>query len=143
MNEWRLAVGVDLVHTARVQRLLEGAPDALEEVLTARERAYCVWRRRFHEHVAVRFAAKEAVLKALGSGLAAGMRWTDVEVTKEPGGRPGVRLHGEVAAAARRRGVQSLELSLSHSDGLAIAHAVAVLGPADGYQRGRPALTAA
>ena len=143
MEELRVAVGVDLVHVGRVQRLLEASPDALDTLLTAGEQAYCSGRRRHHEHVAARFAAKEAVLKALGTGLAARMRWTDVEVAKEAGGRPCVRLHGEVAAAARRRGVRSVELSLSHSDGLAIAHVVAVLGPADGYQRSRPALTAA
>jgi holo-[acyl-carrier protein] synthase len=79
----------------------------------------------------VRFAAKEAVLKAVGTGLRRRMRWTDVEVVREPTGRPTVRLHGEVAAAAHRLGVRSIEVSLSHAAGIAIAHVTAVCGGGD------------
>ena|SRR5688572_26137155 len=129
MTEMRLRVGVDLVPIPRVVRLLASAPDVLETLLTERERTYCAGRRRFHEHVAARFAAKEAVLKALGTGVTAGVRWTEIEVTKELSGRPGIRLHGAAAELAQRAGVHSIELSISHSDGLALAHAVALFDP--------------
>jgi holo-[acyl-carrier protein] synthase len=80
--------------------------------------------------MAARFAAKEAVLKAFGTGLGQRMRWTDVEIVNELTGRPRVHLHGEVAAWARRRGMTDpdtfLDVSLSHTDGLAVAQAVAV-----------------
>ena len=87
---------------------------------------YCRARGKCYEHMAARFAAKEAVLKALGTGLVTGMRWTDVEVVNEEGGRPHVKLAGAVAAFAERLGVQQLEVSLSHTSGLALAQALAL-----------------
>jgi holo-[acyl-carrier protein] synthase len=117
-------VGVDLVDVQRVARAWT-RPGAPTHLLTAAERAYCRARPRTNEHVAARFAAKEAVLKALGTGLAAGMRWTDVEIVNDRAGRPRVRLHGEAARRAERRGVLGIEVSLSHTAGLALAHAVA------------------
>ena len=119
-------VGVDLVAVDRMARLLTANPAACATLLTPRELAACDGRRRRDEHVAARFAAKEAVLKALGTGLGRRMRWTDVEVLRRRGGRPAVDLHGEVAALARRRGLASLDISLTHTAGLALAHAVAV-----------------
>ena len=76
--------------------------------------------------VAGRFAGKEAVLKAFGTGLRQRMRWTDVEIVSGSAGRPEVHLHGEVAEQARRRGLVELDLSISHAEGLAVAQAVAV-----------------
>jgi holo-[acyl-carrier protein] synthase len=104
-------------------------PGALDELFTPSEIAYCATKRRRHEHLAGRFAAKEAVLKALGGGLRRSMRWTDVEIVRSVTGRPLVRLHGAVDSAARRFGVVELDVSLSHSEGLAIASAVAVRKP--------------
>jgi holo-[acyl-carrier protein] synthase len=126
-------VGVDLVAVEHMARVLTANPTACETLLTAGEQAACNGRRRRDEHVAARFAAKEAVLKAFGTGLAQRMRWTDVEVVRGRGGRPEIELHGEVAALARRRGLASLDISLTHTAGLALAHAVAVFdarGPA-------------
>ncbi|MGA1708444.1 MAG: holo-ACP synthase [Phycisphaerales bacterium] len=71
------------------------------------------------------FAAKEAVLKALGTGWRGGIAWTDVEVVKEPSGRPGVALFGEALATATRLGVGRWHLSLSHAGGFSVASAVA------------------
>lgn len=122
----RVRVGVDLVAVERLARLLTDHPDGVEALFTARERAYCDGKRRRYEHLAARFAAKEAVLKAFGTGLGQRMRWTDVEVVVEVGGRPRVHLHGEVAALAQRRGLVDLDLSLSHTADLAIAQVVAV-----------------
>lgn len=117
---------MDIVDVARIARLLGEQPEIADRLYTARELAYCQGRRRRHEHLAARFAAKEAVLKAFGTGLGQRMRWTDVEIVNEAWGRPRVCLHGEVAAWARRRGLTDLDVSLAHTADLAIAQAVAV-----------------
>jgi holo-[acyl-carrier protein] synthase len=121
-----LRVGIDVVAVERMERLLGEHEGAAATLFTARELDYCRARRRGTEHLAARFAAKEAVLKAFGTGMARGMRWTDVEVVHEPGGRPSVELHGAAGELARRRGLGQLEVSLTHSAGLAAAHALLV-----------------
>ena len=123
----RIRVGVDMVGVGRVSRLIEENAEVLDTLFTAREQSYCANRKRKRvEHLAARFAAKEAVLKAFGTGLGQRMRWTDVEIVNEINGRPGVRLHGEVAAYAERQRLADLDVSLAHSDGVAMAHAVTV-----------------
>lgn len=125
-----MRVGIDIVGVDRVERLVTENPDILPTLFTDREIAYCQGKRRCYEHMAARFAGKEAVLKAFGTGLGQRMRWTDVEIFNETSGRPRVRLTGEVARWARGRGYRgddALDISLSHTDGLAIA-AVAVWG---------------
>lgn len=121
-----ITVGVDLVSVARLRRLLDDHPRAADELFTPHELAYCGTKRNRVEHLAARFAAKEAVLKAFGSGLARRMSWSEVEIVNDGMGKPEVRLHGEVAAWARGRKVKSVDVSLSHTGGLAIAQAVAV-----------------
>ena len=76
--------------------------------------------------MAARFAAKEAVLKAFGTGISQRMRWTDVEVVNEASGRPSIRLDGAVATFAERHGLRDLDVSLTHTEDLAFAHAVSV-----------------
>jgi holo-[acyl-carrier protein] synthase len=122
----RITIGVDIVEVPRVERLIRKYERVQERLFTELEIDYCRGRGRCYEHMAARFAAKEAVLKALGTGLGSGMRWTDVEVVNEENGRPYVRLAGGVAAFAERHGVQQLEVSLSHTTGLALAQAMAV-----------------
>jgi holo-[acyl-carrier protein] synthase len=118
---------VDVVAIDRVTRLLGEHETAATSLFTARELSYCRGRRRSGEHFAARFAAKEAVLKAFGTGISGGLRWTDIEVVNEPSGRPAVELHGEARALARRHRLLQLDVSLTHTDGLAVAHALAVL----------------
>jgi holo-[acyl-carrier protein] synthase len=125
-----VSVGVDLVEVRRLARLA-GQPMGLSGVLSERELKYCYSKRRPAEHIAARFAGKEAVLKAFGTGLSAGIRWTDVEILKECGGRPTVALHGAAAALAARRGLLRIDISLSHTDHLAIAHAAALWAALD------------
>jgi holo-[acyl-carrier protein] synthase len=122
----RIRVGVDIVGVSRVARLVRENPGAVDTLFTEHEQRYCAGKRRRFEHMAVRFAAKEAVLKAFGTGIAQRMRWTDVEIVRGSRGRPRVRLHGEVARWAARRGLTDLDLSLAHSEGIAIAQALAV-----------------
>lgn len=121
-----LRVGVDLVPVARIARLVGETPEIAATMFTDRERAYCAGKRRCHEHLAARFAAKEAVLKAFGTGLGQRMHWTDVEIVNARDGRPQVVLHGEVALLATRRGLIEIDVSLSHTADLAIAQVVAM-----------------
>lgn len=124
--DYRIRVGVDVIGVDRMTRLVTDNPQIVEELFTSTELAYCLGKRRCHEHMAVRFAAKEAVLKSFGTGLGRRMRWTDVEVVRDYRGRPIVRLHGEVATWADRRGLADLDVSLAHSAGVAVAHALSV-----------------
>jgi holo-[acyl-carrier protein] synthase len=119
-------VGVDLLPVARMARLAAENPGIQETIFTALELRYCRGKRRATEHLAGRFAAKEAVLKALGTGLGQRMRWTDVEIVNGILGRPMVRLYGEVAARAAQLGLADLDVSLAHTSELAVAQAVAV-----------------
>jgi len=112
-----LAHGVDLVAIDRIAEMLDrhGAAFA-ERCFTGRERAYAdAGRRRRAERYAARFACKEAVLKALGTGWRDGIRWTDIEVVNEPSGRPVVRLSGRCLELAVGLGIDRWHVSLSHA----------------------------
>lgn len=113
-----------MVGVSRLERLVRNHERSQESLFTQRELDYCRGKRRCYEHMAVRFAAKEAVLKAFGTGISQRMRWTDVEVVNEPGGRPIVNLAGAVASFAERHGLADLDVSLSHAEGVAIAQAI-------------------
>jgi holo-[acyl-carrier protein] synthase len=126
-GDLKVRIGVDLVAVTRIERLLHEHADMADELFTPGEIAYCKPKRRRMEHLAARFAAKEAVLKALGTGLGRRMSWTEVEVVNDRLGRPLVRLHGEVARWAAGHGLVEVDVSLSHTDGMAIAQAVAVV----------------
>jgi holo-[acyl-carrier protein] synthase len=124
-------LGVDIVEIDRMRAALERHPRMKERLFSAEERAYCDKRNRPEIHYALRFAAKEAVLKALGSGFA-GMRFTDVEVARDPSGRPTPVLKGRAAALAEEYGVLEMHLSLSFTHTTAVASAVAIT------EEGRP-----
>jgi holo-[acyl-carrier protein] synthase len=113
-----VGIGVDIVDVARFAAALERTPALAARILTPAEREVASPQR-----LAARFAAKEALAKALGAP--GGLAWHDAEVVSEPGGRPVLRVRGSVAAAAGRRGVRSWHLSLSHDAGTAIAMVVA------------------
>jgi holo-[acyl-carrier protein] synthase len=119
--------GIDLVEDARIEAMLTAhAERFLERVFTEGERAYAASAPGLRvERLAVRFAAKEAVLKALGTGWSGGIAWQDVEVVREEGGVPGVRLHGKAAETAAAAGIGRWHLSLSHAGGFSIASVVA------------------
>ncbi|MGY0019300.1 holo-ACP synthase [Streptomyces sp. cg35] len=122
----RVRTGMDLAEVSRIEELMISQPELRERVFTTRELSYCYRHRRAGEHLAGRWAAKEAVLKCLGTGMGPRMEWTDIEIVNDRGGRPRVRLHGEVEAVARSLGMHQIDISLSHSGGLAVAHAVLV-----------------
>lgn len=117
----RVLVGVDLASVGRVTSLIGTQPGIEQEIFTRRELAYAGTRKRFGEHLAARFAAKEAVFKALGTGTGASMRWRDVEVINGASGRPRLRMTGAADRAAQEQHIERTEISLSHSEGMAIA----------------------
>ncbi len=121
-------LGIDVISAARLERLLQRLPRAYERLFSEQERAYCERFSNRFQHYAARFAAKEAVGKALGIGII-GFVWRDIEVLS--GGKPRIALHGDVARVARRLGVTRVELSLSHTAGMAYAVAAALKEDAD------------
>jgi holo-[acyl-carrier protein] synthase len=125
-----LGHGIDIVETARIRRLIDQhGPHFLDRVFTLGEQAYCnTSRKRSLEHYAGRFAAKEAVLKVLGTGWRGGIAWTDIEVVKEPSGQPQVKLTGECARIARERGISRWHISISHIETHATASAIGMRG---------------
>jgi holo-[acyl-carrier protein] synthase len=114
-----LTVGVDLIEIERIRRALERHPSFRERCFTEAERAYCDSRPNPPQHYAARFAGKEAVGKALGFGVARAFAWRDVEIAGRP--KPSVRLSGRMASWAERLGAGAIDLSMSHSRGLAVA----------------------
>lgn len=118
-------LGVDIVEIDRMRDALARHPRMKERIFSDEERAYCDKRNRPEVHYALRFAAKEAVLKALGTGFA-GMAFRDVEVVRDSGGRPAPRLHGRAAEVATELGVVEMHLSLSFTHTTAVASAVAI-----------------
>ncbi len=119
------AIGVDIVDVRRIERIaaLRGRT-FLDRVFLPAEQAFCDARPRPGEHYAARFAAKEAVLKVLGTGWAGGLGFRDVEVVRAEGGRPEVRLSQRAGVRARDTGVGRILLSLSHTAEMAIAEAI-------------------
>ncbi len=96
----------------------------LNRVYTAAEQAYCLRKRNSAESFAARFAAKEAGAKALGTGISYGVNWLEIEVVREPSGRPTLRFHGRAAEIAARLGFARAALSVTHTAGLAAASVV-------------------
>lgn len=125
------ALGVDLVEVARIARLIEEQSDRfLQRVYTPREQQHGRDSRRWAEHLAARFAAKEAALKAIGTGWRYGIAWTDVEVVTDGEGKPGLVVTGKAAEFARARGIEGWLVSLSHTETTAMATVIG-LGPAE------------
>jgi holo-[acyl-carrier protein] synthase len=96
----------------------------LDRVYTPAEQAYCLGKRKAAESLAARFAAKEAGAKALGTGITHGVNWLEIEVVREPSGRPTLQFHGRAAEFAARLGVTRAALSITHTTTLAMASVV-------------------
>lgn len=119
-------LGTDAISIARVRNAVQKWGERfLSRVFTPIERAFCEASRDAFPHYAVRFAAKEAVAKALGKGFRFGIQFKDIEVQSDPFGRPTILLHGGVAEFARKEGIQTLHLSLSHAEEIGVATAIA------------------
>jgi holo-[acyl-carrier protein] synthase len=125
-----LGHGIDIVETQRLRDLLDRHGDHfLSRVFTASEQDYCAKNpKRYIEHLAGRFAAKEAVLKALGTGWAGGIAWTDIEILPDAAGRPVLKLTGRCAEIANEKKIVEWHLSISHVTTHATASAIAASG---------------
>lgn len=119
-------IGVDMLEISRMERVLERRPNFARRVFTEEERAYCERSARPAEHYAARFAAREAVVKALGTGFSDGVGFRDVSVSRDESGRPRAVLTGRAAEVARERGIREIALSISHTHDVAVANAIAV-----------------
>jgi holo-[acyl-carrier protein] synthase len=120
-----IGIGMDLIEVTRMARLIERHPErATERLFTPGECAHCSGSRIPEESYAARFAAKEALLKALGTGWSGGVTWRDVEVIAQPSGAPSIRLAGVAGEIAARLGVETIHVSLTHTRELAAAYVV-------------------
>jgi holo-[acyl-carrier protein] synthase len=117
--------GIDLTEIGRIQKSMDRYGERfLARVYTASERAYCLRKRHAAESFAARFAAKEAGAKALGTGINYGVNWLEIEVVREPSGRPTLKFHGRAAEFAARLGAVHAALSITHTNDLAMASVV-------------------
>ncbi len=120
-----VGTGVDIAEVPRIQAALERFGDRfLARVFTPDEVRYCIGKPNTAERLAARFAAKEAGMKAIGTGLRHGVTWHDVEVLRAPGQRPVLKFSGKAAEFASRMGCKRAHLSLSHTKEQAIAHVI-------------------
>jgi holo-[acyl-carrier protein] synthase len=123
-----IGIGTDITECDRIARMIRRHPDSfVPRVFTDAEIAYCSrGKRQSAEHFTGRWAAKEAILKALGTGWSSGITWRDIEILNEPGGKPYVQLTGAAAEIAREKGITEIQISISHCTSYAVAFAVAV-----------------
>jgi len=124
-----LGTGIDIVETARIAESIKRHGEKfLARVFTAGEREYCAAMRKPETFYAARFAAKEAISKAFGTGFGAQLGWLDIDIRRKASGEPFVILSGDGAATAKRLGVTEIRISMSHSDHYAVANALAIGG---------------
>jgi len=117
-----IGIGVDIAEIERLRKTMERLKDRfILRVFTREEQQFCLGRRDPVPHFAARFAAKEALFKALGTGWARGITWLDAEVLREKQGAPTLALHGEAERLSAAKGTHKVHLSLSHSDQWAAA----------------------
>lgn len=122
-----IGIGTDIVECLRIAQMIERHGEVfLQRVYTAREIEYCSTRKASTQHYAGRWAAKEAVLKAMGTGWARGIRWRDIEVRNDEGGRPRIALGGGAREVCETLGVADMLISISHCRSHATAYALAV-----------------
>jgi holo-[acyl-carrier protein] synthase len=120
-----VSIGIDIIEVARIREVLLRTPRFRERVFTAGERAYCDSRGAVAaEHYAARFAAKEAMLKALQTGWRGGISWQDVEIGAKDSGAPYLILHGPVQGLFMSSGATAAHLSMSHTSEQAIAEVI-------------------
>ncbi|MCK4660736.1 MAG: holo-ACP synthase [Phycisphaerae bacterium] len=125
-----ISLGMDLIECSRVQSLLQRHQDRfLHRILTAREREHAARFRNSVPHIAGRFAAKEAILKVLGTGWRGQIAWTDMEITNDLWGKPHVNLVDACARRAAELGIQTVLLTITHTDNYAAATAIGIGEP--------------
>jgi holo-[acyl-carrier protein] synthase len=122
-----LGIGTDVVEVLRIAQMIERPGELfIQRVYTPFEIDYCNARKAATQHFAGRWAAKEAILKALGTGWARGLSWTDMEVRNDEAGRPSVRLGGGAREVCEKLGITDMMITISHCRTHATAFAIAV-----------------
>lgn len=121
-------IGIDIVEVVRISRSIESSGKRfLDRIFTSDEQDYCrSMGAAAPRHFAARFAAKEAISKTLGTGISGEVSWLEMEVRRDERGQPHVVLHGRTRAYVEGRGIQQIQLSLTHTDSAAAASAVAL-----------------
>ncbi len=120
-----VGLGIDIAEIDRIEAAISrhGAP-IIERLFTPAEADYCERHKNRFERYAGRFAAKEAAMKALGTGWSRGVSWRDIEVSREPGGKPTLKLTGAARKIADSLGVKNISVSITHSGNLALAQVI-------------------
>lgn len=122
-----IGIGTDIIECERISRmLLRHRDNFVRMVFTDLENQYCSSRKNSNQHYAGRWAAKEAVLKALGTGWISGIAWTDVEVVNQSGGKPIINLHNGANKIANNLGINEIQISITHCEAYAVAFAIAL-----------------
>jgi holo-[acyl-carrier protein] synthase len=120
-----VGMGIDVAEVKRIGAVIESQKERfLRRVYTDEEVAYCEQFKNRYERYAGRFAVKEAAMKALGTGWSRGVRWVDLEVVRQPGGRPTLSLKGEAKKIADALGVKNIAISITHTSEQAIAQVI-------------------
>jgi holo-[acyl-carrier protein] synthase len=122
-----IAHGIDLIECSRIEHIHREHPERfLARILTENERRYCERHKDSVPRIAGRFAAKEAILKVLGTGWKGDISWTDIEVINDPSGQPHVTLSGPCARIAAELGITRILLSITHTQNYAAASAIGI-----------------
>jgi holo-[acyl-carrier protein] synthase len=122
-----VGIGTDIIECLRIAQMIERHNETfIQRVYTDYEIRYCSARKSATQHYAGRWAAKEAVLKAIGTGWIKGISWRDVEVRNQAGGKPSIRLSGGALEASEQRGIDEIQISISHCRSHATAFALAM-----------------
>jgi holo-[acyl-carrier protein] synthase len=120
-----VGLGADITEVDRIQGAIERQGERiLRRIYTAAEIAYCERFKNKYERYAGRFAVKEAAMKALGTGWSRGVRWVDIEVVREKGGKPVLALAGEAKKIAERMGVKNIAITITHTEKQALAQVI-------------------
>ncbi len=122
-----IGIGTDIIEVPRIALMIEKHGELfVQRVYTTYEIGYCQLRKSANQHYAGRWAAKEAVLKAIGTGWAGGIQWTDIEVRNDVSGRPSITLYHGAKDVCEERGISDIQISISHCRTMAVAYAVAI-----------------
>ncbi len=114
-------VGIDIIEIKRIEKLFSANEGFLRRIYTEKEVEYCKQKKNKYQHLAARFASKEALFKALGTGWVGKMKWTDIELLNDQTGRPYLNLYGSVKEMADKKCINTISVSLSHCQDYAIA----------------------
>jgi holo-[acyl-carrier protein] synthase len=124
-----VGIGIDVVEVSRIKSSLDEFGERfLTRIFTESEREYCLKQKRPELHFAARFAAKEAIAKAFGTGIGKEVGWLDMEIVRRPSGEPEVKLSGAALKHSQARGITQVMVSLTHAKHYAAANAVIMAG---------------